>query len=326
MITSTPRTIVLTGVSRGFGRETARDVIMRRPQDHYAVLGRGDTRDLAADLGQEAHAPHVFGIDCDLASLEQVRRAATELGDELDDARRPPLGGYLGNAGVVMTTADRQTPDGYETTFGVNVLSHYLLLRLLLPHFTAPARIVLTSSDTHFGQFRYTLGATPAPRWQSPDRLATPRSDGLQGGSRAYATSKLATIYLTHALARRLPDGVDVYSYNPALVTGTNLFRDTPRPLRVLLDGFFRAQLAIGRGSTPQQAGATLAEAFAGPVPGPSGSYLDRGHVTPSSQESYDEPREEELWRACAHLVGLEADDASGAEDLPPGAAAGLPR
>ncbi len=308
MTGSAPRTIVLTGVSRGFGRETARSVIERRPQDHYVVLGRADAARLAVELGQEAGARHVSGTDCDLASLEQVQRAATQIGDDVDRGRRPPLGGYLGNAGLVMATADRKTSDGHEMTFAVNVLAHYLLLRLL--RFTVPARIVLTTSDTHFGQFRYTLGATPPPRWQAPEQLAAPRSEGLQGGSRAYATSKLATVYLTHALARRLPAGVDVYSYNPALVAGTDLFRDAPKPLRVLLDGFFRVQLALGRGTTPQRAGAVLAEALAGPLPGPTGSYLDRGRATRSSRESYDVAREEELWRTCARLVGLDADDA----------------
>lgn len=92
---------------------------------------------------------------------------------------------------------------------------------------------------------------------------------GWLGGLRAYATSKLATVDRTHALARRLPTGVDVYSSNPALVADTNLFHDAPRPLRVMLNGFFRAQLAVGRGSTLQQADAVLAEAFAGPQPRP---------------------------------------------------------
>lgn len=307
MTSSTPRTMVLTGVSRGFGFETARLVMRQHPHDHYIVLARGSAARVAEDLGKDAGAHHVSGIDCDLAVLEQVKRAATKIGDDLDSGRRPPLGGYLGNAGLVMTTADRLTHDGYEMTFGVNVLAHYYLLRLLLPRFTAPARIVLTSSDSHFGQFRHSLGATPPPRWQAAEQLSAPRSEGLQGGSRAYATSKLAAIYLTHALARRLPAGVDVFSYNPSLVAGTDLFRSAVRPLRVVMNGFFRLQLALGRGTTAKKAGAVLAEAFAGPVPGPTGSYVDRERVTPSSQESYDVPREEELWRDCAHLVGLDA-------------------
>lgn len=40
---------------------------------------------------------------------------------------------------------------GFEPTFAVNVLANYLLIRLLADRFTAPARIVITSSDTHAG-------------------------------------------------------------------------------------------------------------------------------------------------------------------------------
>jgi NAD(P)-dependent dehydrogenase (short-subunit alcohol dehydrogenase family) len=300
-----PRTIVLTGVSRGFGREAAELLISGRPKDHYVLLARGDAESLAEAMADATGGTRIIGVACDLSSLADVRRAAGVIGDELDAERLAPLGGYLGNAGLMLTTTDTRTADGYEMTFGVNVLAHYLLVRQLLHRFVAPAWIVLTTSDTHFGEFRYTLGATPPPRWEASVRLAAPRASGMQGGSRAYATSKLATIYLAHALARRLPAGVNAFSYNPALVAGTGLFREAPQPLRTLLNGFFRLQLAFGRGMTPRQAGARLAQTLLAGTPGASGSYLDRGRPVPSSPESYDEGREEQLWREAAGLVGL---------------------
>lgn len=299
------RTVVLTGVSRGFGREAAELLIGRRPQDYYVLVARGDAESLAEAMADATGGTRIIGVACDLSSLADVRRAAGVIGDDLDAERLAPLGGYLGNAGLVMTTTNTRTADGYETTFGVNVLAHYLLVRLLLHRFVAPAWIVLTTSDTHFGEFRYSLGATPRPRWEASEDLATPRASDWRGGSRAYATSKLATIYLTHALARRLPAGVNAFSYNPALVAGTGLFREAPQPLRTVLNGFFRAQLTFGRGMTPRQAGARLAETLLAETPGPSGSYLDRGRPVPSSPESYDEGREEQLWREAAGLVGL---------------------
>ncbi|MEU6241730.1 SDR family NAD(P)-dependent oxidoreductase [Streptomyces sp. NPDC047024] len=308
------RTVVLTGVTRGFGRETVELLIRERPQDHYVVLARRDGERLAAELVAATGASGVTGVDCDLASLAEIRRAATEILRELDTGQLPPLGGYLGNAGLTVTTTDLRTTDGYEMTFGVNVLSHYLLVRELLPRFTGPGWIVLTSSDCHFGQFRYTLGATPPPRWETPERLATPRPGGAREAGRAYATSKLGVIHLTHALARRLPDGVGVHSYNPALVAGTDFFRHAPGPVRGVLNGFFQLQRVLGRGMTPQQAGARLAETIlAGPT-AQTGSYLDRGRAVPSSPESYDEAREEELWREAALLV--DADRRAGQADI----------
>jgi NAD(P)-dependent dehydrogenase (short-subunit alcohol dehydrogenase family) len=297
------RTVVMTGTTRGLGLDAAKLLLSRRPHDHYVVLARKDAEAFATSLTKASGANHVMGIDCDLNSLEDVRRAAAVIGDELDAGRLAPLGGLLGNAGVVLPTTDTATADGYETIFGVNVLAHYLLIRLLLPRFAAPAWIVLTTSDTHFGQFRYTLGATPKPHWEHPERLSAPRPGGFRDGARAYATSKLGTIYLVHALARRLPAGFSVLSYNPGLVVGTELFRGAPAFMRALLAAYYRSQLAVGRGTTAEKAGALLANTLLDESPAATGSYLDRGRATPSSRESYDPEREEELWKVAGRLV-----------------------
>jgi len=82
----------------------------------------------------------------------------------------------------------------------------------------------------HFGDFKHNAGLVPAPRWEDPERLAAPGTDSASEktctGRRGYATSKLAVVYLTHALARRLPWGVSVFSFNPSLVPSTGLARD----------------------------------------------------------------------------------------------------
>ncbi|MFD8805310.1 hypothetical protein ACFVZ6_06975, partial [Streptomyces sp. NPDC059597] len=76
-----------------------------------------------------------------------------------------------------------------------------------------------------------------------------------------------------------------------------------PPPDGVVLDGFFRLQRLLGRGMTPRQAGARLAETILTGPTAPTGSYLDRGRAVPSSPESYDEAREDELWREAGRLV-----------------------
>lgn len=57
-------------------------------------------------------------------------------------------------------------------------------------------------------------------------------------------------------------------------------------------------------GQSAQEAGEQLAAVVAGPRPGPSGAHIDRRTVVPSSPESYDERREEELWAAAGRLTG----------------------
>jgi NAD(P)-dependent dehydrogenase (short-subunit alcohol dehydrogenase family) len=288
-------TLLMTGASRGFGRITA-EHLRADPGRHLLVLGR--------DTGLPGET-----IACDLASLEDVRKAADTVRQRLDSGEIPPLGGFLGNAGLQMTSTTRTTAEGFEMTFGVNVLANHLLLNLLLDRFTAPARIAITASDVHFGDFKHNLGLIPAPRWADAGELARPgtgrRANSASEGRRAYATSKLGVVYQVHALARRLPPGVDVYAYNPGLVPGTGLARDagpvTRAAFRAAVPVLERTPVAMG----PAAAGRLLADVMTGPRPGESGAYIDRGTVVPSSTESYDEAREEALWRDASRLVGL---------------------
>lgn len=293
--------ILMTGASRGLGRHAAEHLLRHHPDRHLLVFNRRPG--LAAELAASTGNRNVSEITCDLASFADIRRAAAEVDR--------PLDGFLGNAGLQMQSTRETTADGVEATFGVNVLAYHLLLNLLLPKFADPARIVVVGSDVH-DPAHNSLGLIPPPRWTSPRELARPSDGGGREGRRAYATSKLGVLYLVHALARRLPEGVDAYTYNPGLVPGTDLARDANPVGRALFAGVGRLLLATPVATGPVEAGRLLAEAMAGPRPGTSGSYIDRGRVTPSSAESYDERREEELWAVADELCGL-----TGAERRP---------
>jgi hypothetical protein len=81
---------------------------------------------------------------------------------------------------------------------------------------------------------------------------------------------------------------------------GSGDHRGAPALMRIGLSAFFRSQVAIGRGTTPEKAGARIAETILRLTTIPTGLYIDRGKVTPSSRESYDELREEQLWHVAA--------------------------
>src|SRR5690606_36254196 len=82
----------------------------------------------------------------DLSSLDSVRAFAASVIASLDGALADIL---VLNAGIHLTSTDRVSQDGFELTFAVNHLSHYLLARLLLPHIADGGRLVITTSDTH---------------------------------------------------------------------------------------------------------------------------------------------------------------------------------
>jgi NAD(P)-dependent dehydrogenase (short-subunit alcohol dehydrogenase family) len=308
------QTLVMTGGSSGIGRYAAGYLLRDYPAHHLLLLVRGGRgQQIAAELAVETGNPNVSAVPCDLASLSDIRAAAAEIGRLLDSGDLPPLSGFVGNAGVQQSSVTRTTADGFEMTFGVNVLANYLLLRLLLDRFPVPSRIIITGSDVHFADFRHNLGVVPKPRWTDTATVAAPGTgpgaSSAREGQRAYASSKLAVIYLVHALARRLKEGIDVYTYNPGGVPGTGLSREASPAVQLIAGVLVNALRVTPFVTDVDPAGRLLAAAAAGPRPGETGSYIDRGKVMQSSPASYDKDREEELWATAARLTGLDRQD-----------------
>jgi NAD(P)-dependent dehydrogenase (short-subunit alcohol dehydrogenase family) len=207
--------------------------------------------------------------------------------------------------------APKPRPDGFESTFAVNVLANYLFVRLLQDRFAAPARIVITASDTHFGDFKHNMGMVPGPAWKSPDVLARtgafPKPDTAVAGRTAYSTSKLAAIYLVHEYARRLPAGIDAVAYNPGFVPGTGLARNADPLSRFAMRRVLPVMTLTPFATSRSAAGRYLADVVLGTTKAPTGSYVDRGRADRSSEESYDPRREGELWDAAERFTAAYA-------------------
>ncbi|MGI5353063.1 SDR family NAD(P)-dependent oxidoreductase [Streptomyces sp. CA-250714] len=301
-------TIVMTGASRGIGRAAAERILSRSPNVHLLVVARGNSGPrLAAELGAGGHA--VSYVAADLGSLSSVRSAIAEIGDRLEHGELPPLRGFVGNAGTQYTNALTEGPDGFESTFAVNVLANHLFIRLLQDRFTRPARIVITTSDTHFGDMKHNMGMVPGPVWHSPDVLARTGAFSKPGstaaGRTAYSTSKLATIYLVHEYARRLPAGIDAIAYNPGFVPGTGLARKADPLSRFAMRRLLPALALTPLATTRTTAGRHLAGLALGTTQAPTGAYVDRNRVAHSSEESYNPQRERQLWETAERLTAI---------------------
>ncbi|WP_301546766.1 SDR family NAD(P)-dependent oxidoreductase [Gordonia sp. X0973] len=302
-----PETIVMTGATRGIGR-VALDELARRaaPGSTFVILAREPGGSALADeMSGAGHA--VVSIDTDLSSLASVRAAAARLADELAHGNLPPLRTMVANAGIQHVDDLTETVDGLESTFAVNVLANHVLLQELAPSLTAGARIVVTVSDTHFGDLRHNLGMVPGPRWpDDPSRLARigafPEPSSVTAGRTAYSTSKLAAIYLVHEYARCLPAGVSIVGYNPGFVPGTDLTRHAGALSRFAVRRIMPLMTLTPLATSASAAGRYLADAALGAVEVESGGYLDRNVAARSSEESYDEEREGRLWQALEEL------------------------
>lgn len=296
------RTIVMTGASRGIGRRAAESILRQAPDAVLVVLARGGG---AADLASSN--PNVRILDVDLAAPESIRKATAALRRDLNSGALPPLTAVVANAGLQLSRADNATADGLEPTFAVNVVANHVLIEGLRESLRPGARIVVTASDTHFGDFAHNMRLVPGPVWRDPDALARPSAGPAAStwaaGQTAYSTSKLAVIYWVHALARRLPEGTELFSFNPGLVPGTGLARDFPAIGRFAFRWIMPLMVLTRFASTVATAGDNLAAAVLDSVAADSGAYINRRRPERSSAESYDPDREETLWRTLERLA-----------------------
>ncbi|UII29594.1 SDR family NAD(P)-dependent oxidoreductase [Fulvivirga ulvae] len=182
--TKPQRVVIMTGATSGLGVHAL---------EHIAV--QPDTRIIigARESGQ-AKPQYVEVVPLDLASLDSVRKFAGEVIQKIGDSQINIL---VLNAGMQTSTNDKKSVDGYELTFAVNHLAHYLLARLLAPYMAVHRRLVITTSETHDPKvFRF------APKTLEPDRLAHPDKNGFGSGIRAYSASKLCNLLTALSFTR----------------------------------------------------------------------------------------------------------------------------
>jgi light-dependent protochlorophyllide reductase len=314
--------VLVTGGNSGIGFECARE--LARAGWHVLIASRNReasaqaVRRIACENGDAA----VEGLGLDLGSMESVRRFAKEI-----DARDVRLRALVCNAGLQVSRGPQLSPDGFELTFAVNHLGHFLLANLLLPRLlaNAPARIVIVSSGVH--DPARTTGM-PKPAVSDLDTLAAtggPRR-GHFDGRLAYVNSKLCNLWFAYELRRRLEAArltdemrpVSVNAFEPGLVPGSGLARDYPPVLRFLWDRILPGAAwaltpLVPSINTARKAGAALARMVTDPaLADVSGSYFPshtRWRAARSSEASHDADRARALWERSVEMSGLTPEE-----------------
>jgi len=203
------QSVLITGGNGGIGQATATELVRRghRVLITARTAAKGETA--AAEIEAATGSNDVGYRLLDLASLDSVRALVAQLHDELDG-----LDVLINNAGIVQRHRT-ETADGFESTFGVNHLGHFVLTNGLLDLLVAaaPSRIVVLSSGAH--EF--------ARSGLDFDDLQAEQTYSSMG---AYGRSKLANLLFVHELAKRLDGtGVTVNAVHPGAVR-TRLGRD----------------------------------------------------------------------------------------------------
>ncbi|MBF2073102.1 MAG: hypothetical protein IGS50_04970 [Synechococcales cyanobacterium C42_A2020_086] len=218
-----------------------------------------------------------------------------------------PLRAIVCNAGIQIVSGTQCTADGFEMTFGVNHLGHFLLVNLLLPNLSDSSRIVFVSSNTHDPAKQTGM---PAPQYQAAESLAFPSDnrdgDGGDVGRVRYTTSKLCNVLCAYELSRRLQKQrlkITVNAFNLGLMLNTKLIRDYGQTELSELSATISSTVLENAKSSPAIGVALAKLVLDSELENLTGKYFDGLHEVQSSQESYNEQKASELWESSMKLV-----------------------
>src|ERR1700735_1966647 len=126
----TMKTVVMTGGTAGFGAIAAKRI--SNTPNTKLILGARDNKNSSIEI-----------LPLDLARLSNVQSFVQSLTKKVNGTKIDIL---IINAGAQFGNTKHRTGDGFESTFAINRLAHYLLLRLLTPCLAKNAIIVITTS------------------------------------------------------------------------------------------------------------------------------------------------------------------------------------
>ena len=263
------KSALVTGATDGIGRATAQQLLEH--DWHVLVHGRDEIKatDVASDLAAGAHQGKTSPVWGDFSHMREVVGLADQV-----SACVSSLDVLVNNAGVYEKQR-RISDDGLEMTMAVNHFAHFLLtLKLLKTIEQAPnGRIVVVSSMTHQGAEL------------DPSDLELSRD---WSGYGAYATSKLANVLFTRALAERIRDGVATANALHPGVIGTKLLRSS---------------FGMGGGRVEDGARTSVFLATSPEVAGDTGQYFVDCRQKKPSQAARNAKLAEALWSSTESIL-----------------------
>ena len=262
-------TILVTGATDGLGRSVTQELAGKGAT--VLLHGRNMERLRAAldEVREETGNEKLLYYLADLSSLEAARDLSERILSEHDR-----LDVLVNNAGVISPER-RESEDGYELTFAINYLSHFLLTRLLLPLLkdSAPARIVNVASAG-----------------QSPLDFSNLMLEHGYDAMKAYSQSKLAQVMFTFDLTEYLRDtGVAVNALHPASLMDTKMVQST----------FGYTMSTVEEGTQ-----AVVRLAVSQEVEGVTGRYFDQMREGRANRQAYDPQARGKLWALSEELCG----------------------
>jgi NAD(P)-dependent dehydrogenase (short-subunit alcohol dehydrogenase family) len=276
---------LITGATSGIGKAAA--MALAHQNYKLILIGRSEKKlnKIHSEILQKTRNANVNCFVCDISILQMVRHTA-----EIIAQGYHQIDVLINNAGARFLQ-QQSTIEGIEATLATNHLGHFVLTHSLLNllNNSGSARIINVSSGTHTTSRSIIENIIPPQPYD---------------GRCQYASSKLANILFTYALANKLKGRkIIVNAVDPGGVA-TNFARNNG-----LIPWLKHRMYYMGKGRllTPAQGAETIIYlASSEELGGMTGKYFyDRKEKT-SSDFSYDKTAQSELWALSVKLGGID--------------------
>ena len=285
--TISQKTVVITGGNAGIGKESAIAIASMGARVIFTSRDAQRGADALSEVKERSGSTNVELLSLDLASLASIRSFATTV---MSATNRIDV--LLNNAGLLQTQRS-MTVDGFETTFGVNHLGHFLLTDLLGG--------MLAKTAKEFRESRVVVVASNAHKFARNgvnfDDLERRKN---YSGMGVYGESKLANILFANELAKRLSgSGVTANSLHPGYVA-SRFGRDGDTG---------RLDWAVALGAqlfaiSPEKGAATsVFVATDQSTATASGGYYEKSRLKKPTSQALDTDAQKRLWEVSAELV-----------------------
>jgi NAD(P)-dependent dehydrogenase (short-subunit alcohol dehydrogenase family) len=265
------KTVLITGATDGIGKQTAIELAAKGYRVIIHGRAEGSINNALKEISDLTGSKFLSTVYADLASLKSVHQLAGEIKNKY-----PVIDVMINNAGIYMKEL-KFSEDGYEMTFAVNHLSHFLLTNLLLDLLkkSDDGRVVNVSSAAH-QNVKYD--------W---DNL---NAEKHFGGYAAYSLSKLANVLFSNELSDRLKGTtVKSNSLHPGVIT-----------TKLLRAGFNMSGASVKKGAETSVYLATSDSAAS-----INGEYLIDCKISKPHPISKEKEVLEKFWEVSAKMTGL---------------------
>lgn len=302
------KTAVITGANVGIGFATAK-FLAARPGWQVVLACRNEAKAQAAirDIKSTCPVANVSFAPLDLFFLASVRSFPNTLA-AMNIAGVDAL--VLNAGGINMKAKSLDfTEDGFEQTFQLNFLGHFVLANLVIEKMNSGSRIVFVSSDLH-DPAATRMGKVMPPQYGPVMDLAhgTGTAAKLKPMAR-YGTAKMYAMMTAYELDRRLRNrgkAITVNSWSPGVVPTTQAGRDMNPIMKRIMTSRWFVNFMGSHLATEEEAARALGGLLTEPkYADVSGSYFDGFKEIPSSVESRDQMKARTVWEQSAELVDL---------------------